>query len=137
MAEQPKKKSKDELLEEFSGLLIRSGREVEALLAEKEKLAEELKLKMNDLSSMLTDLQARLHKVDMVAKSYKIENDFVKRNMNALMKNLVMLLLKSKSLNLQQLSKFTGINEKELEPFLETLIKDNKIKKEEDIYSLA
>ncbi|MBW2980229.1 hypothetical protein KY360_02325 [Candidatus Woesearchaeota archaeon] len=98
---------------------------------------EELKLSMRDMSSMLIDLQARLHKVDMVAKSYKIENDFVKRNMNALMKNLVMLLLKSKSLNLQQLSKFTGINEKELEPFLETLIKDNKIKKEEGTYSLA
>lgn len=98
---------------------------------------EELKLKMTDLSSMLIDLQARLHKVDMVAKSFKIENDFIKRNMNALTRNLVLLLLKSKNLNLQDLSKFTGINEKELEPFLETLIKDNKIKKEEGVYSLV
>lgn len=98
---------------------------------------EELKLKMGELSNLLMDLQARLHKVHMVAKTFKLENDFIKKNMNTLITNLVLLLLKSKSLNLQALFKFTGIPEKELEPFLEKLIKDNKLKKEEGIYSLA
>lgn len=98
---------------------------------------EELKLGMRDMSSMLMDLQARLHKVDMIAKSYKIENDFVKRNMNKLMSNMIILLLKSKTLNKDELSKYTGIPNKDLEPFLETLIKDKKIKKEEDKYSLV
>ena len=98
---------------------------------------DELKLEMRELSNMLMDLQARLHKVHMVAKTYKLENDFVKKNMNMLINNLVSLLLKSKSLNLKDLSRFTGIPEKELEPVLETLIKGSKLKKEEGIYSLA
>lgn len=98
---------------------------------------EELKLKMNDISRLLTDLQARLHNVDMIAKTFKAENDFLKKNMNILTTNLVLLLLKSRRLNIQNLSKFTGINEKELEKFLENLINDNKIKKEEGLYSLV
>ena len=101
------------------------------------KPEEGINIETKDLTNMLMDLQARLHKVDMIAKSYKLENEFIKRNMNALMKNMIILLLKSNSLNLQQLSKFTGIPEKELEPFLETLIKDNALKKQEDTYSLA
>ncbi len=98
---------------------------------------DELTLNMNDVSGLLTDLQARLHKVDMVARSYKFENDFLKKNMNIMITNLVSLLLKSKKLNLAELSKFTGIPDKDLQPFLETLIKDKKLKKEEDKYSLA
>jgi hypothetical protein len=98
---------------------------------------EELKLKIKDMTDMLNDLQARLHKVDMVAKKFKLEGDFLKRNMNILMTNQVLLLLKSKSLKLQEISKYTGIPEKELEPFLEKLIKDKSIKKEENSYSLA
>lgn len=98
---------------------------------------EELKLEMGDISNLLTDLQARLHKVDMIAKTFKAENDFLKKNMNVLTANLVLLLLKSRRLNIQNLSKFTGINEKELEKFLENLINENKIKKEEGLYSLV
>ena len=45
MEEKPTEKSRDQLLEEFSDLLMKLGREVEARLAEKEKLEAELREK--------------------------------------------------------------------------------------------
>lgn len=90
-----------------------------------------------ELSNFLNDLQARLHNVDMIVKQMKAENDFLKLNMNAIISNAIVITLKISSLSLEQLSKVTGIHQKELQAFLEKLIKDNKVKKENDVYSLA
>ena len=90
-----------------------------------------------ELSNFLNDLQARLHSVDMIVKQMKAENDFLRLNMNAIISNAVLITLKISSLSLEQLSKVTGIHQKELQTFLEKLIKDNKVKKENDVYSLA
>ena len=40
-------------------------------------------------------------------------------------------------LSLEQLSQITGVDKKELEVFVEQLLKENKIKKENDLYILA
>ncbi len=90
-----------------------------------------------ELSNFLNDLQARLHSVDMIVKQMKAENDFLRLNMNAIISNAIIITLKISSLPLEQLSKVTGIHQKELQTFLEKLIKDNKVKKENDVYSLA
>lgn len=91
----------------------------------------------SELSSFLNDLQARLHNVDMIVKKLKSENDFLKRNMNAIIQNTIMICLKVGSLSLEHLSLITGVEKKELEIFVEKLIKEDKIKKENEIYSLA
>jgi hypothetical protein len=90
-----------------------------------------------ELSSFLNDLQARLHNVDMIVKQLKAENDFLRMNMNAILHNAVMICLKVSKLNIEQLSQITGVEKKELESFVEKLIKDKKIKKENELYSLA
>ena len=90
-----------------------------------------------ELSNFLNDLQARLHSVDMIVKQLKAENDFLKLNMNAVLHNSILLCLKVSKLNLEQLSQVTGVDKKELEIFAEKLIKENKIKKEGEIYTLA
>ncbi|MBI2656424.1 hypothetical protein HYX03_01650, partial [Candidatus Woesearchaeota archaeon] len=90
-----------------------------------------------ELSNFLNDLQARLHSVDMIVKQLKTENDFLKHNMNAILHNAIMICLKVSKLNLGQLSQITGIDKKELEIFVEKLLKENKIKKENELYSLA
>lgn len=90
-----------------------------------------------ELSNFLNDLQARLHDVDMVVKRLKAENDFLRMNMNAILHNSILICLRVSRLNLEQLSQVTGINRKELEIFTEKLIKENKIKKEGDMYTLA
>ena len=98
---------------------------------------EQLIMTNPELSSFLNDLQARLHNVDMAVKQLKAENDFLRMNMNAILHNAVMICLKVSKLNIEQLSQITGVEKKDLEAFVEKLIKDNKIKKEDDMYSLA
>ncbi len=90
-----------------------------------------------ELSSFLNDLQARLHSVDMIVKQLKAENDFLKLNMNAILHNAILICLKVSTLNIAQLSQITGVDKKEIEIFVEKLLKENKIKKENDLYSLA
>ncbi|MBI2647300.1 hypothetical protein HYW99_02380 [Candidatus Woesearchaeota archaeon] len=98
---------------------------------------EQLIMSSNELSNFFNDLQARLHNVDMVVKQLKAENDFLKHNLNAILHNSIMICLKVSKLSLDQLSQVTGVDKKELEIFVEKLIKENKIKKEEEVYSLV
>lgn len=98
---------------------------------------EHLVMTNPELSNFLNDLQARLHNVDMIVKQLKAENDFLKHNMNAILHNAILICLKVSRLSLEQLSQVTGVDKKELEIFVEKLVKENKIKKENDVYSLA
>ena len=90
-----------------------------------------------EISNFLNDLQAKLHNVDMVVKQLKAENDFIRNNMNAIIHNAIIICLKVSRLSLEQLSQVTGIDKKELEIFVEKLLKENKIKKDDEVYSLA
>ena len=90
-----------------------------------------------ELSNFLNDLQARLHNVDMVVKQQKAESDFLKQNMHAIIHNTIIICLKVAKLSMEQLSQVTGIEKKELEIFVEKLLKENKIKKEDELYTLA
>ena len=98
---------------------------------------EHLILANAELSSFLNDLQARLHNVDMVVKQLKGENDFLKMNTNAIIHNAIIICLKVSKLSLEQLSQVTGVDQKELQIFVEKLLKENKIKKENDVFSLV
>ena len=98
---------------------------------------EQLIMSSPELSNFLNDLQARLHNVDMIVKQLKAENDFVKQNMNAILHNAILICLKVSHLNLEQLSQITGVEKKELEIFVEKMLKENKIKKENEAYVLV
>ncbi|MBI2102043.1 hypothetical protein HYT53_05535 [Candidatus Woesearchaeota archaeon] len=80
---------------------------------------EHLVMTNPELSNFLNDLQARLHSVDMVVKQMKAENDFLRLNMNAIISNAIVITLKISNLSLEQLSKVTGIHQKELQTFLD------------------
>ena len=98
---------------------------------------DELTLDNKVIANFLNDLQARLHSMDMVIKQLKNENLFLRKNMNNVVKNIIFLTLLKAKLNKEQLSKVTGINEKELEIFLNKLAKEKAIKKEGEFYCLA
>ena len=104
---------------------------------------EHLILSNHELASFLNDLQARLHGVDRIVKELKAENDILKTNMNALVQNSILRILEvaslseAKSISIGQISKFTGIDTEGLEIFMEKLLKENKVKKEDELYSLA
>ena len=98
---------------------------------------EEFVMRKSSVEDLINDLQARLHDVDMTIKRQKNENDFLRQNLNKSVSNIILISLASENLNKGELSKVTGIHDKELDIFLEELLKDNKLKEEEGIYSLV
>lgn len=97
---------------------------------------DELKFTSNDLSDFLSDLQAKLHNGDMITKKLNSVNRFLRKNLNALMKNFVMLMLKGEKRDLASMSKLTGIGEKDLEEFLKVLIKEGVVEQSDSGYTL-
>ncbi len=98
---------------------------------------DQLTFNNRDMIAFLNDLQAKLHNVDMIIKQLNAENNFLKRNMQIVIKNTVMILLKTGNNTEEKLAKFTGVNKEELKLILDKLIEEKKIKKEGDIYVLA
>jgi hypothetical protein len=89
-----------------------------------------------EFSSFLNDLQGRLHIVDMEVKKQKGESSFLKQSLNTIICNSIIISLRLSRMNLGQLSRITGVSEKEIGAFADKLVKENKIKKEGDIYRL-
>jgi len=89
-----------------------------------------------ELSDFLSDLQAKLHGIDMVAKQVHMENDLLKRNMGALLGNYITLLLRSANMDAKQLSDLTGLEKSKLEDFMDRLIDKGKVDLKGTIYSL-
>ena len=98
---------------------------------------EKLTLESRDMTAFLSDLQARLHNSDMATKKMNSIVKYLRSNIFKLVKNMLTILLRGNTLDLQTLSKHTGIGEKELNTFLESLIKQNFLKKDGDKYTLA
>src|SRR3989338_1937211 len=88
-------------------------------------------------SGLLSDLQGRLHDIDMRVKILRKENEFIKNNFKNILLNYVNVLIASGDIGLDDLSKYTGVGKAELAKFLDTLIAENKIKKNQDMYSLV
>ncbi|MBW2975922.1 hypothetical protein KY347_00590 [Candidatus Woesearchaeota archaeon] len=97
---------------------------------------EEFSMKKSLIEDMINDLQARLHNVDMAVKQQKNENEFLRKNLNTAVRNVILISLAAGSLGKEKLSKVTGIGDEELEIFLEKLAKENKITNENGVYSL-
>jgi len=97
---------------------------------------EELVMNKSTIADFANDLQARLHQVDMIVKKLKNENDFLRKNLNTVLKNVVLITLSSSDFDKEKLSKITGIKEEEVILFLDVLIKENKVKEDKGVYSL-
>jgi len=98
---------------------------------------EEFAVKKSTIENFINDLQARLHNVDMIVKKQKNENTFLKKNLGKAVSNTILLSLATGGMTMENLSRATGIAEKELKVFLDDLIREDKIKKEDDMYSLV
>jgi hypothetical protein len=98
---------------------------------------DELRFKAREMANMLNDLQARLHKLDMLVKNTRAENALLTKNANAILRNNILLVLKTGDKNLKELSKKIGLTEESAKNFLEELIKQKYIKKKGDKYVLV
>ncbi len=98
---------------------------------------EKLDIKNNQLSNFFNDLQAKLHNVDLIAKRLKNENDFLKKNLKTSLKNVILVVIATKKeISKDELSGLAGIELSEIDTFLQELLKEGKIKKEDSLYRL-
>ena len=97
---------------------------------------QHFKLNASDFSGLLNDLQAKLHQIDMGLKNLNAKHKILERNSSALLRNLILSVLKQGPIGIDKLSGNVGIPKDQLKPFLEKLIKDNFIKFDENIYKL-
>ncbi len=95
---------------------------------------EEFKMKSTDITTIMNDLQGKLHKLDMAVKQLNTENKLLKKNEFSLAVNLVALLLKGGAKKLDILSRYTGMSEEDMKKFLKQLVDKEYIKKEDNSY---
>ncbi len=88
-------------------------------------------------TGFVNDLLGKLHRVDMIAKQLGTENSFLKKNMNGLIVNNLLILVKFGINNIEGMTKATGINSEGLKPFLDKLIEEKRIKEDNSVYSIA
>lgn len=98
---------------------------------------EEMKFKQRELSQILNELQGKLHTLNSAVKKFSMENNFLKSNINVLIKNIISILLVKKGRKCEDLAKVTGFKKEDLQAFLDQMVKENKLKKEGEVYSLV
>jgi hypothetical protein len=97
---------------------------------------EEFSMSSKNLTDLLNDLQARLHQSEMLTKQLFEENKAFNNTLNLLARNIIMISLSHKKLNIANLSKLSGIAEDKLKPFLDQMIKEGKIIFEDELYAI-
>ena len=88
-------------------------------------------------TGIVNDIVAKLHRVDMLANQLGAENTFLKKNMNNIIRNSLLVLIKLGIDAPEKLSKITGIQELEVKRFLDSLLQEKRIKESNGTYSLA
>ncbi len=96
---------------------------------------QDLNYQSRDFSNILNDLLSRIHVNVTAVKNYAAENEILKRNASTLLQNIIVLSLKEKDKNLNELSIDIGVNEEKLKEVVENLVKNNIISQKGDKYA--
>lgn len=97
---------------------------------------EELVYGNTELTDFFNDLQARLHKFDMLIKNLSAENKVVKKNGNTLARNIVLVCLESGPKTIIEIGKFSGMPEEHIKKFVNILVSEGKVKEQDGKYQL-
>ena len=97
---------------------------------------EKLSFNSNKFAGLINDLLAKIHQMNLKLVQNNTEKKALEKNLVNMLKNTVMVLLNIKSMQLKQLSKNSGINEKELKLLLDSMIKEKIINFNNEVYSL-
>ncbi len=91
------------------------------------KEPKELTFKDKDFSDWINDLLSKLHEINTKYNALKNENQGLIKNMNALIRNNILLVMGTEELTAKEIGRRTGMKEEHIIPFLEALIKEKKI----------
>lgn len=88
---------------------------------------KEIRITSARLSSMLNDLQAKLHEVDLAVKQLRVRNRNLERNAEALLQNLVLMAVSSGPKSLEQISEETGVKAEALKKYLDQQVNEKRL----------
>jgi len=94
-----------------------------------------IKYDAKHLTTFLNDIQTRIHAMDLALKSLSVENQKIKQNGAALMRNMLYSLISKKRMYLDEISKIMGIPLDDVEKIINELIEQKRVVKEEEKYS--
>lgn len=97
---------------------------------------KELTFKRKDIKNWTNDLIAKLHEVAIISKELRMQNEAVIRNSTTLVRNAVLFAAK-KGMTLREIAAALGLTQNNVKPFADTLIKEGKIKIQNDKLSEA
>jgi len=90
----------------------------------------EIRYGAQHLSNFFNEVQTRVHALDLALKTLTVENNKIKKNGSALIRNMLYYLTNKEPKSHQELSKVMGISEGELKPILDLLLEQKKMVKE-------
>lgn len=96
----------------------------------------ELTFKSKEMSDFFNDLQADLHKLDMMVKELKAKNTLLEKNAKQIVKNSILVSLKERSKDIGTISKGVGLPEQYTEMLLKELASEQWITKEGESWKL-
>jgi len=95
---------------------------------------DEMVMDMAVFEDFINDFQTKLHQTDMILKTLTAQKSVLDKNAINVLHNFVLFACKQKPHTMAELSKVTGIAEKELGPFIEGLVVKGGLKKEGEAY---
>jgi hypothetical protein len=96
----------------------------------------ERKVQASYTSHMLTEFVGRLHTIDMEFKKVNQTNKILSQSLGVMIKNSILILLNLGPRKIEEIAKIIGVDEDQTQTFLDNLLADKKIIKEEDTYKL-
>lgn len=94
----------------------------------------ELSIPLNKLNAFLNDLQARLHEVDAIVKTGKMQQQVLDTNATNIFRRFLIAMAEHGHNTASEMSHYVGVHPSKLEPFLNKLAEDKKLKKEGEKY---
>jgi len=98
---------------------------------------DKIMIDKNGLSGLLNDLQARLHSINSGLLELNEKNRFYVSNTAVLLRNFIVVLLSNMPMTEKELSPYLGVNEADIKKVLDVLIKEGKVKKIKDRYTVV
>jgi len=97
---------------------------------------ERIDVNLQDVSKLMNDLLAKIHGADLAVKRLNFENAALRTNSKLLLRNMIIVSLKNKEKDLDNLAKAVGIPSDQLKPFVDSLIEEKFVKEEKGIYKV-
>ncbi len=98
---------------------------------------EKLNFDANILTGFLNDLLAKIHQADALIKDASVQKQLLDMNAINILHNFVYYILKEGEKTPEEISRFVGIEPKEIKAFLDVMIKKELIKEDAGKYSIT